>query len=131
MSSLTDADDARAECGCGPRRSEFSIDATHLAGQREWSRRTFGPGERTAGVVAHIRMELAEVEASPTDATEWADVIILAFDGAWRVGIEPQVILDTIRDKQARNERRTWPDWRTAPRGAPIEHVRTEAGEPL
>ena len=108
---------------------EFVIDAPHLARQQSWSRRTFGPGERTAGVIAHIRKELLEVEAAPTDPVEWADVIILAFDGAWRAGIGPQVILDAIRDKQARNERRTWPDWRTADPDKPIEHDRIERGE--
>ena len=100
------------------------IDAAHLAHQREWSERTFGPGTRTLGVLDHIRKELAEIEADPTDLAEWVDVIILAFDGAWRAGWEPQQIIDAIKAKQAKNEARTWPDWRTMSEDAAIEHDR-------
>jgi hypothetical protein len=101
------------------------IDAAHLAHQREWSTETFGPGARLLGVLDHIRKELAEIEADPTDVGEWVDVIILAFDGAWRAGWEPQQILDAIAAKQERNEARTWPDWRTMSPDTAIEHDRT------
>lgn len=88
------------------------IDAAHLQRQKDWSARTFGPGRRTAGVIDHIRRELTEVEADPTDLNEWVDVLILAFDGAWRHGHSPQAIIDALIAKQARNEQRVWPDWR-------------------
>jgi hypothetical protein len=101
-----------------------AIDAAHLAHQRQWSRDTFGPGPRTAGVCDHIRKELAEIEADPGDLREWVDVIILALDGAWRTGAEPDQIIAAIKAKQARNEARTWPDWRTADPDKAIEHVR-------
>lgn len=101
------------------------IDAAHLAHQREWSTRTFGPGVRL-GVLDHIRKELHEVQRDPTELEEWVDVIILAFDGAWRAGHEPQAIINGIKEKQARNEERQWPDWRTADRDKAIEHVRGE-----
>jgi hypothetical protein len=100
------------------------IDAEHLAHQREWSAKTFGPGPRTEGVLDHISKELAEIGAAPDDIEEWVDVIILAFDGAWRAGWEPQEIIDAIKAKQAKNERRSWPDWRTASPGRAIEHER-------
>jgi hypothetical protein len=113
------------------------IDAAHLERQREWSARTFGPGSRLRGVLAHIRKELAEVEANPTDIEEWVDVLILAFDGAWRAGWEPQQIIDAIVAKQTKNEGRTWPDWRGQSEDEAIEHVRSsgeaesgEAGKP-
>ena len=106
-----------------PRRP-FVIDAAHIAHQREWSARTFGPGDRTAGVIDHIRKELDEIAAKPDDIEEWADLIILAFDGAWRADHDPQAILDAVAAKQAKNEARTWPDWRTAEPGKAIEHVR-------
>ena len=99
------------------------IDADHLAGQRAWSLATFGPGSRLLGVLDHIRKELKEIEDDPTDVAEWVDVIILAFDGAWRAGWEPQQIIDAIKAKQARNEARTWPDWRTVSPDAAIEHI--------
>jgi len=102
------------------------IDAAHLIRQRAFSLATFGPGPRTAGVCDHIRKELVEVEAAPDDITEWADVVILAFDGALRAGHEPQAIIDAIKAKQTRNESREWPDWRTQDPTKAIEHIRTE-----
>lgn len=103
-----------------------AIDAVHLAAQREWSERTFGPGRRTLGVLDHIRKELQEIEDDPSDLHEWVDVVILALDGAWRAGWEPQQIIDAIKAKQARNEARTWPDWRTMTADQAIEHVRSQ-----
>ena len=105
------------------------IDAAHLAHQREWSTQTFGPGKRTKGVLDHIRKELKEIEDDPDDLFEWVDVIVLAFDGAWRHGWEPQQIIDAIKAKQVRNENRAWPDWRTMSEDQAIEHVRTQKGE--
>jgi hypothetical protein len=102
------------------------IDADHLAHQREWSLNTFGPGDRLKGVLDHIRKELKEVEDDPTDLGEWVDIIILAFDGAWRAGWEPQDIIDAIKTKQARNEARKWPDWRTMSADRAIEHDRSQ-----
>lgn len=101
------------------------IDAAHLARQRQFSETTFGPGARTEGVIDHIRKELREISADPSDLTEWVDVVILAFDGAWRAGWQPQQIIDEIIAKQERNEARAWPDWRTADPNKAIEHVRT------
>lgn len=102
----------------------------HLARARGFSERTFGPGLRTRGVIAHIRKELAEIEAAPTDLEEWIDVATLAFDGAWRAGYSPEQIACALGAKLAKNEARTWPDWRTASEDAPIEHVRaTSASE--
>ena len=100
------------------------IDASVLDRLHEWNLTTFGPGERTEGTLAHISSELVEIAADPGDVTEWADVIILSFNGAMRVGHEPQTILDAIRDKLVANEARTWPDWRDVPEGTPIEHLR-------
>lgn len=103
--------------------TSFDLEA-HLTRQREFSTKTFGPGHRTKGVIDHIRKELAEIEADPTDIMEWVDVIILAFDGAWRAGWEPADIIAAIVAKQTRNEARQWPDWRTAAPDKAIEHVR-------
>lgn len=100
------------------------IDAAHLERQRSWSGETFGPGSRLHGVLDHIRKELVEIELDPT-GFEWIDVIILALDGAWRAGHEPQEIIDAIVNKQAKNENRVWPDWRTMSADKAIEHDRT------
>ena len=108
----------------------------HLLRQMAWSHATFGPGERTAGVIDHIRKELIEVETAAGDSAEWVDVVILALDGLTRRlmfggGGEranpdhvAQVVCNMIQGKQSRNEAREWPDWRTAPKDKAIEHVR-------
>ncbi len=102
----------------------------HLKRQRKFSITTFGPGMRTKGILAHIRKELEEIDADPLDIMEWIDVILLAFDGAWRHGFSPGAIACALNSKLSSNERRQWPDWRTADPDAPIEHVRSnELGE--
>lgn len=113
-----------ALAGTSALSSGFDL-ISHLRRQRKFSERTFGPGARAASVVNHIRKELIEVEADPSDIREWVDVIILAFDGAWRAGWEPEAIVDAIATKQAENESRTWPDWRTVQVDKIIEHDRT------
>lgn len=105
-----------------------SIDADHLTRQMSFSEKTFGPGPRTDGVLDHIAKELDEIRADPLDLGEWVDVIILAFDGAWRAGHTPQEIIDAVKAKQAKNEARAWPDWRDAAPGQAIEHIRREEG---
>lgn len=99
----------------------------HLIRQREFSLRVFGPGARTKGVLDHIRKELNEIEADPTDVSEWIDVVILALDGAWRAGFSPVEIIAALVAKQQKNENRTWPDWRSAPPDQAIEHDRSKS----
>ncbi|MFY3302620.1 dATP/dGTP pyrophosphohydrolase domain-containing protein [Achromobacter xylosoxidans] len=112
-----------------PQASAEAFDfVAHLARQAEFSARTFGPGARVAGVCDHIRKELIEVETSGGDLKEWVDVIILGLDGAWRSGATPQEIIAAIVAKQAKNEARTWPDWRTVDPSKAIEHDR--GGQP-
>lgn len=101
----------------------------HLARQRAFSEKTFGPGERTQGVCDHIRKELGEIEKAPLDLEEWIDVVILALDGAWRCGGTPEQILATLQAKQAKNEARQWPDWRTADPNKAITHVKADSEE--
>jgi len=107
----------------------------HLIRQMAFSHATFGPGERTAGVIDHIRKELKEVEQANGESSEWVDVVILALDGLTRRLAyvnggrgDPEAVADIackmIIGKQARNEARDWPDWRTAEKGKAIEHVR-------
>lgn len=97
----------------------------HLEYQKQWSENTFGPGPRTQGVCDHIRKELKEIEAKPTDLFEWIDVVILALDGAWRAGYSSEQIVAALEEKQNINEARNWPDWRTAEPGKAIEHIKT------
>src|SRR6185369_13100090 len=103
------------------------IDAAHLKRQAKFSLETYGPGLRTQGIIKHIKKELKEIEEEPTDIKEWIEVVILALDGAWRAGGEPQAIIDALIAKQSENESRTWPDWRTFSDGEAIEHIREKS----
>ncbi len=109
----------------------------HLIRQMVWSKATFGPGPRTEGVSDHIVKELSEVKNAVGYARkqEWADVAILALDGLtreiWAAGnyaITADEAANTaiwlIAEKQGKNERRDWPDWRTADPNKAIEHER-------
>ena len=108
----------------------------HLKRQIAWSRATFGPGARTEGVLDHIRKELDEIQEAHGDPAEWVDVAILALDGLWRSlkAVYPHLTTDEIAKlvftfivkKQAKNEERYWPDWRTADPDKAIEHDRSE-----
>lgn len=93
----------------------------HLEQQKEWSEVTFGPGQRTLGILAHIRKELAEIEASPHDLEEWIDVIQLALDGYWRHGGDPLHIMLDLQAKLAKNKARKWPA--ILPEDEPTEHI--------
>jgi len=115
---------------------------SHLLRQRAFSRATFGPGTRKAGIIDHIRYELEELEQAVTlDYTieEWTDLVILSLDGLWRACelrslpeshlLTPEMTRNTIklavrsiRDKQSINEHRMWPDWRAADRTKAIKH---------
>ena len=92
----------------------------------KWSVETFGPGARTEGVVNHIREELDEVLASPEDISEWADIIILAIDGARRMGFSADDIIEGLIAKHLKNKARKWPDWRQFTTGEAINHVRDQ-----
>lgn len=123
----------------------------HLTRQAAFSRATFGPGPRTKGVIDHVKKELKEIEkvyaandGSPGQAPdghvhydaagEWTDVAILGLDGLtralwaahpdWNADAIAKLAVNLIVAKQGKNEKRDWPDWRTAPADAAIEHVR-------
>lgn len=103
----------------------YVVDAESIRQQACWSEETFGPGPRHLGIIDHIKKELREIEANPYDLEEWIDVVILAIDGAWRNGGEPQQIIDTLFAKWDKNRGRVWPDWRTAEPDKAIEHDRS------
>lgn len=91
----------------------------------DWNLRTFGPGLRTEGVTDHIARELDEIRLTPTDPSEWADVVLLALSGFMRaVDGDAEALIDAVRAKCERNMQRQWPDWRTADPGKAIEHIR-------
>ncbi len=109
----------------------------HLIRQMVWSKATFGPGPRTEGVLDHIKKEISEVRDSGGAASEWVDLVILSLDGLTRelwagkdssypfyAGVAAKEAVEMIVNKQSKNERRDWPDWRTADPNKAIEHER-------
>lgn len=105
----------------------------HLERQIKFSKKNFGPAKGIDGVVDHIKKELKEIEAAPDDLEEWIDIIILGLDGAWRCvatndsRAKPEdmsrAIVSMLEFKQRKNEKRKWPDWRTAEPGKAIQHI--------
>ena len=97
---------------------------SYIKKQIPWSKETFGykgVQDRVDSTIAHIKMELDEAAADPADVEEWADIIILALDAAWRAGATPEEIANTLEQKQKINFARKW--------GKPnadgvIEHIR-------
>ncbi len=112
----------------GSTEAPFNF-SEHLQRQREWSEKTFGPDYHPSKIVKHIRKELDEVLAATHDLVEWIDVILIAFDGAWRAGYSPDQIIEALVEKQEKNEGRTWPDWRESSEDEPMEHVRDGEAE--
>jgi hypothetical protein len=96
----------------------------HLKRQKKWSSNTFGPGERTEGIMDHILKEMIELRENPEGIEEWIDIVILALDGAWRVGHSPDAIARQIALKQHINEHREWPDIADTEHHKAIEHIR-------
>lgn len=122
-----------------------SLSAEELARQADWSARTFGPAtvRGPLGPLDHLEKEIEEVRrahkhrrrcrtasaevkqrAHANELEEWADLLILVFDGAMRSGFSPVQIFRAYRSKLTVNRQREWPDWRTAAPDKAIEHVR-------
>ena len=107
--------------------------ADYIYEHKEFSQNTFGPGDRQEGIIQHIRKELLEVqdaEGKYEKFEEWTDVIILAIDAIWRLGIPITEVEDMLVYKQMKNKMREWPDWRQMRQDQPIEHVKA-TGEML
>ncbi len=95
-----------------------------LSELHEFSQKTFGPRQRVAGVIDHIHKELVEIERKPSDITEWADLLLLSFNGALGAGHSPDDILQALESKLQVNQKRCWPDWRNYSSNEAIEHLK-------
>lgn len=109
----------------------------HLARQMVFSRATFGHGARTEGILDHLTKEMVEVRDSvgtPKHIGECVDMVILSLDLLTRAiwaGSNYELTANAVANqscheilnKQQKNERRDWPDWRSAPEGKAIEHI--------
>lgn len=99
---------------------------SHLRRQHQFSLGAFGPGFRIKGICDHLRKEVAEIESAENLADllgELTDIHILTFDAQLRIATPEQIVAALVA-KQAQNEARKWPDWRTADPDKAIEHVR-------
>lgn len=107
-----------------------------IARKIAFTRATFGPGERRNGLVAHARKELVEIETAgrPTQRhMEWVDLINLGIHGlthsllaeGYQTSRAAEKAVELLLEKQTTLEMRTWPDWRTLPEDAAIEHDRS------
>lgn len=97
-----------------------------------WSEANIGLGLRTEGILAHIAKECEEIRAKPTDTEEWADIVILGLDGAWRsaqarmpeatgFGIA-QAVAKAVYGKMRKVWQRRYP--KGVPADQPCEHLR-------
>lgn len=124
----------------------------HIRRHMAWSRATFGPHPRTEGILRHIEKEIEEVRKDAglgyQVLPEATDILILTLDLMWRDTERhlraqllqmsdkdfaafaarhiPEMIVAQLQEKQAINEHRTWPDWRSRSESEPIEHDRSK-----
>ena len=92
-----------------------------------WSKRTFGEGDRTEGLLRHIERESDEVRQVHTpDAAlgQWVDIITLGIDGALRAGHTPLAVAQALVNKQTLNRSRRWPPLINQIPDQPTEHYR-------
>ncbi|KAF0194116.1 MAG: Eaa1 [Bacteroidetes bacterium] len=96
-----------------------------LERQKTFSLKAFGPHGRAIGILNHVKKEIKEIEADPSDPMEWVDVVLLSLDRLWRMGKTPAEIVSFLDAKLTKNENREWPDWRTMSEDDAIEHDRS------
>lgn len=87
-----------------PRETQLSIS--------EWANDTFGPVGSNARVAARANEEMAELlraltvdDTNPKAAEEIADIVIVLYRLAWRLGVD---LHQKIDEKMAINRRRNW-----------------------
>ncbi|MGO7560505.1 dATP/dGTP pyrophosphohydrolase domain-containing protein [Rhizobium johnstonii] len=108
----------------GIEEQPLALDEAFFADFMAWNSQTFGPGPRTEGTIKHIKKELREIEADPTDPKEWTDIGFLSFQGFLRLGRTPRQLITGFLEKHRINKARKWPAWQDHP-DTPIEHDRS------
>jgi len=82
--------------------------------------------EAVDAILPHADPVAVASEAAEADGITLLRIYGDAVDGAWRTGATPDAIIAALAAKQAKNEARTWPDWRTQPPDAAITHVKCD-----
>jgi len=73
----------------------------------EWSKKTF-PGATTQSALEHLKDEIKEIEADPSDVVEYADALMLLMEAAARNQITVDQILVAFQEKHQKNTTRKW-----------------------
>jgi len=104
-----------------PEDNKGFVDFWHA--QAEWSRKAFGPDNvrGPAGPLKHLKKEVDETLANPTDLEEYVDCLFLVCDATRRAGFSPEQLLQVAFAKLEKNKARVWPPTST---DEPVEHVR-------
>ena len=85
-------------------------DWTHLQGRvTEWAQRTF-PDSTLNAQLEHIHEELTEVEETPSDEFEWADVLLIFMHAALEQGLTMADLYHACEKKFAIVQKRQWGD---------------------
>lgn len=95
------------------------------ASQSLWSQQTFGADTVQGPLMAlrHLRKEVAEAIAMPSDPLEYADLLLLTIDAARRAGLSIDSLVQVAAQKHEINRRRSWGP---IERDQPVEHIRDE-----
>lgn len=72
-----------------------------------WADRTF-PGKSLASTFEHLREELEEIEETPDDPHEWADVLLMLVHAAKSEGFSMSALFDACEAKLAICQQRKW-----------------------
>jgi hypothetical protein len=95
----------------------------------EWTFATFGTPEQRGpfGPLDHLRKEIDEILADPSDVVEFVDAYMLLQDATARAGHRMSDVIAGVRPKLAINKQRKWPPFNPDASGA-VEHIREQPG---
>ncbi len=85
-----------------------AVDVQGLQDRIAEFQRTRFSGQTLQGKLTHLQREVKELQASPGDSMEWADVVILLLGAAEMRGMSVADLVDAARIKMGINERRSW-----------------------
>ena len=88
-----------------------------------WADETFGYGRKPRLILNHLKREVEEAIADPTDPIEYADCLLLLLDAARNAGIDGDQLIEYAYDKLKIN---TSPKWGSPNEDGSIEHIREE-----
>lgn len=93
----------------------------------KWAQATFGSDQERGpiGPLKHLIKEVQETMEDPSNIVEWADCMIILFDGCRRAGHTFRDLVGAMRGKHQVNVTRKWPKADSG-NPEPIEHVREE-----